>query len=288
MKLMNLRLGCNDLAKARTFYDATFGALGVERAPMPEEYPIAMYKLPGGPNFVVGPARDGNPATHANGGTILFGMACGGHGKWRQLRRPTRTQTAGTRILWRLFARSGRQQAGGVLQPQPRLSGVAVAVRPDGSRHPISREWVPEVPVALEFNGLSYAVMMATPADLADFATGFALAEGLIGQADQVTDLAIAEVEHGWIVRATLAGLGAEQLGERVRTRVAESSCGLCGIENLEALAKPLPPIVNGYRPLLEGPGLGITINEKAVKKHPFQQEVLQREFSRDGAVADW
>ena len=35
-------------------------------------------------------------------------------------------------------------------------------------------------------------------------------------------------------------------------------------------------------------PGLGITINEKAVKKHPFQQEVLQREFSRDGAVADW
>jgi FdhD protein len=120
---------------------------------------------------------------------------------------------------------------------------VAVAVRPDGSRHPISREWVPEVPVALEFNGLSYAVMMATPADLADFATGFALAEGLIGQADQVTDLAIAEVEHGWIVRATLAGLGAEQLGERVRTRVAESSCGLCGIENLEALAKPLPPV---------------------------------------------
>ena len=35
MKLMNLRLGCNDLDKARTFYDATFGALGVERAPMP-------------------------------------------------------------------------------------------------------------------------------------------------------------------------------------------------------------------------------------------------------------
>jgi catechol 2,3-dioxygenase-like lactoylglutathione lyase family enzyme len=72
MKLLNLRLGCNDLAKARAFYDATFATLGVDRAPMPEEYPIAMYKLPGGPNFVVGGARDGNPATHANGGTILF------------------------------------------------------------------------------------------------------------------------------------------------------------------------------------------------------------------------
>ncbi len=120
---------------------------------------------------------------------------------------------------------------------------MAVAVGRDGSRYPVSRDWVPEVPVALEFNGLSYAVMMATPADLADFATGFAMAEGLIASADQVTDLASAEVEHGWIVRATLAGVGAEQLGERVRARVAESSCGLCGIENLEALAKPLPQV---------------------------------------------
>jgi catechol 2,3-dioxygenase-like lactoylglutathione lyase family enzyme len=76
MKLLNLRLGCNDLDKTRAFYDATFGALGVERAAMPPEYPIAMYKLPGGPNFAVGLTRDGNPASHANGGTILFGADC--------------------------------------------------------------------------------------------------------------------------------------------------------------------------------------------------------------------
>ena len=72
MKLLNLRLGCNDLAKSRQFYDATFGALGVPPSSTPEAYPIIMYKLPGGPNFAVGPARDGQPATHANGGTILF------------------------------------------------------------------------------------------------------------------------------------------------------------------------------------------------------------------------
>ena len=119
----------------------------------------------------------------------------------------------------------------------------AVEVRRDGSRLATCREWVPEVPVALEFNGLAYAVMMATPADLEDFATGFALTEGLAAHAREVTDLAIAEVERGWIVRAALSGLGAEQLGERVRTRVAESSCGLCGIENLEAVARPLPPV---------------------------------------------
>ena len=122
------------------------------------------------------------------------------------------------------------------------MSG-AVSVRPDGSRVAVDRAWAPEAPVALEFNGLSYAVMMATPADLADFALGFALSEGLASSAADLTDLAIAQVEHGWIVRASLAGLGAEQLGERVRARVAESSCGLCGIENLEAVAKPLPAV---------------------------------------------
>jgi FdhD protein len=119
----------------------------------------------------------------------------------------------------------------------------AVSVFADGSRAAVRRELVPEAPVALEFNGLSYAVMMATPADLADFALGFALTEGLAGSGADLTDLAIAEVEHGWIVRASLSGVGVAQLTERVRARVAESSCGLCGIENLEALAKPLPKV---------------------------------------------
>lgn len=72
MELINLRLGCNDLERTRAFYDATFGALGVGPSVTPKEYPIVMYKLPGGPNFALGPARDGQPATAGNGGTILF------------------------------------------------------------------------------------------------------------------------------------------------------------------------------------------------------------------------
>jgi len=113
----------------------------------------------------------------------------------------------------------------------------------DGSHRAITRTWVPEVPVALEFNGLAYAVMMATPEHLEDFALGFALSEGLAKKPADLSDIAIAEVEKGWIVRASLSGLGVEQLTERVRARVAESSCGLCGIENLEAVARPLPPV---------------------------------------------
>ena len=102
---------------------------------------------------------------------------------------------------------------------------------------------MPEAPIALAFNGLAYAVMMATPHDLENFALGFALTEGLAKSIADVTDLGVAEVDKGWIVRATLTGLGIEQLTERVRTRVAESSCGLCGIENLDAVARPLPAV---------------------------------------------
>ena len=113
----------------------------------------------------------------------------------------------------------------------------------DGAAAPATRAFVPEEPVALEFNGLAYAVMMATPADLADFALGFALTEGLAASPAEVADLAVAQVDKGWIVRAQLSGLGIDKLTDRVRTRVAESSCGLCGIENLEAVARALPPV---------------------------------------------
>jgi len=117
-----------------------------------------------------------------------------------------------------------------------------------GASRPSEREWVPEAPVALEFNGLSYAVMMASPQHLDDFALGFAMTEGLAAAVSEVSGLQVAEVELGWIVRAQLSGVGVEQLTERVRARVAESSCGLCGIENLEAVAKPLPPVVKHQR----------------------------------------
>jgi FdhD protein len=130
--------------------------------------------------------------------------------------------------------------------------GKAVSVFPDGSRLAAERAWVPEAPVALEYNGLAYAVMMATPNDLEDFATGFALNEGLAGSIGEVTDIAVAEVELGWIVRGTLSGVGAQVVAERARTRISESSCGLCGIENLEALARPLPA-VPAHRELDQG-----------------------------------
>ncbi len=124
-----------------------------------------------------------------------------------------------------------------------RMPDSAQEIFADGTSRKIAREWVPEVPVALEFNGLAYAVMMATPTDLEDFVRGFALTERLARDAREILSVAIAETDKGVIARAQLSGLRVEQLTERVRTRVAESSCGLCGIENLEAVAKPLPKV---------------------------------------------
>lgn len=70
--LIGLRFGTNDLDRSRAFYDATFDALGVSASEVPAEYSLLLYNLPGGARFMCGPARDGAPATHANGGTAVF------------------------------------------------------------------------------------------------------------------------------------------------------------------------------------------------------------------------
>lgn len=110
-------------------------------------------------------------------------------------------------------------------------------VTPEGSETRIQRPLVPEVPIAIEINGIGYAVMMATPSHLADFAYGFVAAERLGTPVDVETH----EAERGVILRVTLAD--PTTVIERVRHRTTDSSCGLCGIENLEAALRPLPPI---------------------------------------------
>ena len=100
-----------------------------------------------------------------------------------------------------------------------------------------------EVPVAISVCGFGYAVMMATPADLDDFAWGFALSERLIDRAAQVERVALRREERGILLDIWLADECRERVVERVRHRVGESSCGLCGVENLDQALRPLPPV---------------------------------------------
>ncbi len=113
----------------------------------------------------------------------------------------------------------------------------------DGARESTTRAVAVERPVAVEVNGLGYAVMMATPADLADFACGFAFAERLIDTPADIVAVDEHDAGTGQILRLTLIPERAGRVVERVRHRVSESSCGLCGLENLEQALRPLPTV---------------------------------------------
>lgn len=117
-------------------------------------------------------------------------------------------------------------------------------VAADGTRTKVDRALADEVPIAIEVNGVGYAVLMATPADLADLAVGFAVSERLLTPGAPVdVDVHDAATLGGWIVRLTLDAEAAATLAARVRHRTSESSCGLCGVENLEQAMRPLPRV---------------------------------------------
>ena len=117
-----------------------------------------------------------------------------------------------------------------------------IGLTPDGRELRI-RELASEVPIAISVCGFGYAVMMASPADLEDFAWGFAHSERLIDHAGQVERVAIRFEDRGILVDIWLGDGCRERVVERVRHRVGESSCGLCGIENLDQALRPLPAV---------------------------------------------
>jgi FdhD protein len=121
---------------------------------------------------------------------------------------------------------------------RPATAAERLAVRDGGVQRGV-RTVAEETPIAIVHDAATYAVMMATPADLEDFAVGFSLTEGVIDSADQVTDLEIAESELGIELRMWLAPERGEALGLRRRTMAGPTGCGLCGIESLEALKRP-------------------------------------------------
>jgi len=86
--------------------------------------------------------------------------------------------------------------------------------------------------------------MMATPSDLEDYALGFCLSEQLISSSTEMAWAVATPVEAGgWVLRIQMNSDSAAPLIERVRLRLAEGSCGLCGIESLEQVMRPLPPV---------------------------------------------
>lgn len=109
-----------------------------------------------------------------------------------------------------------------------------------GPGAPGSRALPEEVAVALSYNGTTQAVMMATPADLVDFAYGFSLTEGIAGP-EEIDSVEVVETPKGLDVQIWLKADAEERLAKRRRYMAGPVGCGLCGIDSLdEAMRAPL------------------------------------------------
>lgn len=106
---------------------------------------------------------------------------------------------------------------------------------------------VEEVPVALEFNGISHATMLATPTDLEDFARGFALTEGIVGRVADIRGIDIEPEEAGIVIRLEIATACEMRLRERRRIMAGRTGCGLCGVETLAQVRLDMPSLPQTY-----------------------------------------
>ncbi len=96
-----------------------------------------------------------------------------------------------------------------------------------------------EVPIALVYDGSTHAVMMATPADLEDFAVGFSMTEGVIRDIDEIREFEIVQHDKGIEARMWLVPDSGRTHAERRRRIAGPTACGLCGVESLEAAVPP-------------------------------------------------
>lgn len=100
-----------------------------------------------------------------------------------------------------------------------------------------------EVPVALQFNGINHAVLLATPLDLEDLAVGFAFTEGIINSADDVYDIDVESGPEGHVIHIEIASACLHRLKQRRRQLAGRTGCGLCGLESLSEVRRKLDPV---------------------------------------------
>ncbi|SEL87219.1 FdhD protein [Pseudoxanthomonas sp. GM95] len=136
-----------------------------------------------------------------------------------------------------------------------------------------------EVPVAFVYNDAPFAVMMATPGDLEDFAQGFALSEGIVESLD---DAQVTSVEHlleGVEIRVRIPVEREQVLQQRRRSMSGRSGCGVCGSELLEAALRSPAPV-----------GEGIAVTSTALQRALRELRSLQPLNARTGAThaAGW
>ncbi|WP_126967454.1 formate dehydrogenase accessory sulfurtransferase FdhD [Xanthomonas arboricola] len=119
---------------------------------------------------------------------------------------------------------------------------VRTVVRHRGGRNATVQDMVAaEMPVAFHYNGVPFAVMMATPEDLEDFAFGFSLSEGIVDQPQDLRVVAVETFLEGASLQIEIPPERAAALDRRRRNLDGRSGCGVCGNESIEAVLR-VPP----------------------------------------------
>jgi len=136
-------------------------------------------------------------------------------------------------------------------------------------------DWVAtETAVALVYNGISHVVMMATPADLEDFALGFSLSEGILQSAKQLLDCEITETDKGIELALSITAEPFAKLKQKRRNLVGRTGCGLCGAESLEqAISEPATVTAD------------LSISHEAIQKASSALAAEQKLQQQTGAV---
>ncbi len=129
---------------------------------------------------------------------------------------------------------------GSVRRPARRLTA--------GTSETLEETVAEEVAIALVYNGISHAVMMATPCDLEDFARGFSLTERIVERPSEIYDMEVEPVGRGIEVRLEIAAQRMAGLQQRRRTLAGRTGCGLCGVDSLEAALRAVPAVSNPHR----------------------------------------
>ncbi|MDQ2139334.1 formate dehydrogenase accessory sulfurtransferase FdhD [Alcaligenaceae bacterium B3P038] len=128
--------------------------------------------------------------------------------------------------------------------PADRIAAEVVRIR-GGRRAPASAQDVlaEETPIALTYNGISHATMLASPTDLEDFAMGFSLTEGIVDAARDVRDIVLNVSDDGVVVDIEIASACMARLKTRRRALSGRTGCGLCGVETLPEVLRPVAPV---------------------------------------------
>jgi len=103
-----------------------------------------------------------------------------------------------------------------------------------------------EKPVALVYHDVPHVVMLATPADLEDYAFGFTLSEGLVERADEIRGVEVVQSEASADVKISVAWERFTQLLQRRRNLAGRTGCGLCGAETAEDAIRECPAVPPG------------------------------------------